>query len=151
MNDTLAGSHGDARHAPRERARLIDLPLVSGDKGVLVWAQVGAHLPFEVRRFFCIFGVPAGEARGQHAHRELHEMLVCVRGHCTVLIDDGSSSRRFMLDTPARGLYVPPLTWATQCEFSADALLAVLASETYRPEDYVHDYAEFVALARAQP
>jgi dTDP-4-dehydrorhamnose 3,5-epimerase-like enzyme len=149
MNDTLAGpSHGATDVVGA--ARLIDLPVVTDAKGALMWAQAGTHLPFEIQRFFCVFGVPAGEVRGQHAHRRLHQLLVCVQGRCTVTLDDGAARDRVVLDTPARGLHLPPLIWAAQGEFSADALLVVLASEAYRPEDYIHDYGEFLALARSR-
>jgi hypothetical protein len=148
MNDTLAGSPGTIEVAGC--ARLVDLPVVSDAKGALVGAQAGTHLPVEPRRLFCVFGVPAGEVRGRHAHRLLHQLLVCVRGQCTVTVDDGAAKDRVVLDTPARGLHIPPLVWAAQGDFSADALLLVAASEAYRADDYIHDYGEFLALARAR-
>ena len=43
-------------------------------------------------------------------------------------------------------LYVPPLVWAIQYKYSADALLLVLASDPYDPDDYVRDYDAFRAL-----
>lgn len=140
--------HGADAAAPACGARFIDLPVVSDEAGELLWAQVGTHLPFEARRMFCIHGVPAGQVRGRHAHRRLHQVLVCLRGQCVVTLDDGTQRDRVVLDVPHRALYVPPLVWATQREFSADALLVVLASEVYRPDDYIRDYDEFVALRR---
>jgi hypothetical protein len=115
-------------------------------RGDLVFGEVCRHVPFEVKRFFLISAVPAGEARGQHAHRAQHHFLVCASGQCHVIADDGLTRREFLLDSPAVGLHVPPLIWDTQCEFSRDAVLLVLASGYYDPADYIRNYAEFRAL-----
>ena len=38
------------------------------------------------------------------------------------------------------------MVWSVQYRFSADAALAVLASDPYDPADYVRDYEEFLTL-----
>jgi UDP-2-acetamido-3-amino-2,3-dideoxy-glucuronate N-acetyltransferase len=129
-------------------ARLLRLPRIDSAAGTLVWAEHDVHLPFVPRRFFCIYEVPPGELRGRHAHRRLEEVLVCLRGRCVVTLDDGDHRDEVLLDDPRCGLYIPPLTWSTQ-RFSGDALLAVLASEVYRPDDYIRDYETFLALRLA--
>jgi hypothetical protein len=37
-------------------------------------------LPFKVKRFFIVHGVPGREVRGQHAHLVCHQFLACIRG-----------------------------------------------------------------------
>jgi len=139
------------RHAtPRVRgARFIPLPRVEEPQGSLAWAEVGAQLPFTPRRFFCIQDVPCDALRGAHAHRALEEVVVCMRGRCTFTLDDGVVRDEIVLADSRHALYIPPLTWSTQRAFSSDALLVVLASEVYRPDDYIRDYASFLALAHA--
>ena len=66
-----------------------------------------------------------------------------------MLLDDGAGRTEVVLDRPDQGLYMPPLMWGTQFKFTDDALLLVLASDWYDPEDYIRDYAEFVALVNA--
>jgi hypothetical protein len=51
-----------------------------------------------------------------------------------------------LLDEPTIGVHIPPLVWASQYRYSPDTLLLVLASDVYRPNDYIRDYSEFVAL-----
>ena len=128
-------------------ARLLRLPVVRDDRGCLVWGEAGTQLPFEPTRFWSVFGVPPGESRGDHAHRLLHEVLVCLRGSCLVSVDDGVARDEVVLDDAGLGLYVPPLVWSRQHRFSADAVLLVLANERYRADDYIRDYAEFTAIA----
>ena len=43
------------------------------------------------------------------------------------------------------GLYLPPMIWAVQYRYSADALLLVFASEPYDAGDYIRDYDEFLS------
>jgi UDP-2-acetamido-3-amino-2,3-dideoxy-glucuronate N-acetyltransferase len=52
-----------------------------------------------------------------------------------------------VLDSPRQALYLPPMTWGTQYRYTPDAVLLVLASEKYDPDDYIRDYAEFRRLA----
>ena len=77
-----------------------------------------------VKRFFLVHDVPSREVRGQHAHRVCHQFLVCVSGSCRVIADDGKRRQEFLLDRNSLGLYLPPMVWAAQFDYSADAALA---------------------------
>jgi UDP-2-acetamido-3-amino-2,3-dideoxy-glucuronate N-acetyltransferase len=126
--------------------RLIQLPLIAQSRGSLSYGQYDEHLPFVPIRYFIVFDVPRAEVRGNHAHRRVTQVLVCVKGSLTVTLDDGSNRDRVTLDNPARGLVIPPLVWATQEDFSADGVLLVLSSEPYEAAEYIRDYAEFLQL-----
>ena len=56
-----------------------------------------------------------------------------------------------VLDDPAIGLHMAPMVWGIQYKYSADALLLVLASEHYDPDDYIRDYEAFLAAVRSRP
>ncbi|TAM71922.1 MAG: WxcM-like domain-containing protein [Microbacteriaceae bacterium] len=127
-------------------ARLVELAEFLDAKGSLVVAELGAQLPFDVKRVFVISGVPEGEPRGIHAHRECQQFLVCVSGSVKAMVDDGERREVLRLDRPSLGLHMPALTWGTQYDHSPDAVLLVLASHPYDPADYVHEYDEFLAL-----
>jgi dTDP-4-dehydrorhamnose 3,5-epimerase-like enzyme len=103
-------------------------------------------VPFEVKRYFLVFDVASEHIRGEHAHRTLQQFLVCVAGRCHVVTDDGTSRHEVVLDSPAKGVHIPPMVWATEYKFTRDAVLLVLASEYYDPGDYIRDYGDFVAL-----
>ena len=127
-------------------ATIYRLPLVQDLRGYLSAAE---NLPFEVKRFFLVFDVPSREVRGEHAHRQCHQFLVCAHGECRVIADDGKERQEIVLDSPAAGLHLAPMTWGIQYRYSPDAVLLVLASHVYQPEDYIRDYAEFCALKRS--
>jgi len=122
------------------------LPKESDLRGMLSFGEVGRQVPFEVKRYFLVFEVPTEQVRGEHAHRTLHQFLICVHGRCRVVADDGSHRQEFLLDSPHIGLYLPPMTWAVQYKYSRDAVLLALASGPYDAADYIRDYAEFLAL-----
>jgi hypothetical protein len=103
-------------------------------------------LPFVPRRAFTVFRVPGEEVRGEHAHRRCHQLLIATAGHLRVLVDNLQDRRSVALDSPDRGLHIPPMTWGVQFGFSADAVLLVLASRPYDADDYIRDYEEFIQL-----
>ena len=119
-------------------------------RGSLAFSEDGKHIPFEMRRFFLVHKVPTKEVRGEHAHRTLHQFLVCIHGRCSVLADDGDRRQEFLLDDPTIGLHVPPLVWAVQYKYSPDAVLLVIASAAYDPSDYIRDYSEFLHFVQGK-
>jgi acetyltransferase-like isoleucine patch superfamily enzyme/dTDP-4-dehydrorhamnose 3,5-epimerase-like enzyme len=123
------------------------LPLVEDLRGNLAIGETGKQVPFEIRRFFLVFEVEDQRIRGEHAHRQLHQFLVCVHGSCHFVADDGENREEFILDRPNFGLYIPPLVWGVQYKYTPDAVLLVLASDHYDPADYIRDYTEFLSLA----
>ena len=116
-----------------------------GDLSAAEWPQ---DFPFLVKRSFLIYNVPSAEIRGEHAHRQCEQFLIAVKGSLHVMVDDGARREEFRLDRPYLGLYLPPMVWGTQYRYSEDAVLLVLASIPYDPEDYLRDYSEFLALKR---
>jgi hypothetical protein len=70
-------------------------------------------------------------------------------GAVTIVVDDGSINESFRLSMPSRGLLVPAMRWRNLVEFSPGAVVVVLASAPFDPDDYVHDYDQFVSIAKA--
>jgi dTDP-4-dehydrorhamnose 3,5-epimerase-like enzyme len=112
-------------------------------RGSLVVTEGADDLPFAPARYFVIHDVPPGAVRGAHAHRECHQLFVCVAGSCVATVDDGAAREQITLDSPALGLHAPPGIWVELRRFSPGARLLVLASHPYDPDDYVRDYEAF--------
>lgn len=132
-------------------ARVYRLPLIEDLRGALSFAEIGQGLPFAPRRYFLIFDVPSKEVRGQHAHKTLHQFLICVAGSCSVALDDGSRRDDVLLNSPTIGLHIPPGIWSVQSQYTADAILLVLASDVYCADDYIRNYDEFTQTAAVTP
>jgi len=131
---------------PVPTAKVIEFPEIFDLRGKLTFAEFPGPLPFEPKRFFLVYEVPGKDVRGEHAHRELHQFLVCIKGSCAVVVDDGQNRCEVALDRPTLGLHVPPMVWATQYKFTSDAVLLVLASDVYKAEDYIRNYEEYLEL-----
>lgn len=126
--------------------QLIHLPLIPDLRGSLSFAEVGGNLPFNPQRYFIVFEVNSNKVRGEHAHRNCHQFLICISGSCSVVVDDGKNREEYKLDKAHLGLYIPPMIWGIQYKYSPDAILLVLASDIYDPEDYIRDYDDFLTL-----
>lgn len=129
---------------------VVELQTIAAPIGDLSIAEIGKQLPFAPRRYFVVYGVPENAVRGQHAHRVQHQYLTCVRGSCRVRVENGRSQAEIVLDSPRFGLHVPPRIWASQFDYSADAVLLVLSSDVYDESEYIRDYDEFLSIAGAR-
>ena len=117
-------------------------------RGALSFGEIDHPLPFLPKRYFVVFDVPTFEVRGQHAHLTLHEFLVCLRGRCEVVLDDGTTRDQILLNTPTLGLHIPPMVWSTQYKYSSDAIVLVLASDIYDASDYIREYDTYLTALR---
>lgn len=121
-----------------------ELDLVKDLRGSLCVSELARTLPFVPKRFFSVFDVPSREVRGEHAHLRLHQFLICVAGECSLVVDDGSNRAEILLDKPKIGVHLAPMVWGIQYKFSHDAVLVVLASDAYDPDEYIRDYDEYL-------
>jgi carbonic anhydrase/acetyltransferase-like protein (isoleucine patch superfamily) len=137
-----ASEHSERAHV--DGVTLDRVRLIKDLRGNLCARQVDASLPFVPLRYFVVSDVPSQKVRGEHAHRKCKQFLVCLRGSVSVVVDDAQHRQEFLLDSPELGLYVPPLVWAIQYKYSADATMLVLASEPYDSADYIRDYDVFL-------
>ena len=141
MVDSIARPNIDA-------VERIELQTNSDGRGTLVVGEADRHVRFPIKRFFAVSGVPAGETRGRHAHKSLHQMLICLNGTVRVDYDDGESTAVAVLDRPDVGLLIPPGIWAEQSYANTNTVLLVLCDAPFDEADYLRDYDEFMAYRR---
>ena len=123
---------------------VIDIRRYSDNRGYLSVIENDLDVPFEIKRIYYLYLVPE-VARGAHAHKQLHQLLVATSGSVEVIMDDGRQKKSFMLDKPWKGLLIPPGLWRDMENFSGGAVLLCVASEKYDATDYIRDYEEFLA------
>ncbi|MGH9032183.1 MAG: sugar 3,4-ketoisomerase [Acidimicrobiia bacterium] len=124
--------------------RMIDLPRITDPRGNLTFIEQTMHVPFEIRRVYYLYDVPGGESRGGHAHKTNEAFIVSASGSFDVVVRDGLEERRFFLNRPYYGLYIPAMTWRELENFSSGSVCLVLASQVYDADDYYRDYDQFV-------
>ena len=59
-------------------------------------------VPFDIKRTYWTYDIPAGAARGGHAHKECLEVIIAASGSFTVNLDDGTRKEAFHLNRPGR-------------------------------------------------
>ena len=124
--------------------RLLSLASVAEARGNLHAVDAG-DMPFTAVRCFVVRDVPPGAVRGRHAQRSGEELISCPVGSCTVEVRWAGRHAEHRLDGPETALHVPPRVWVECRDFSEDALLLVLCSGPYDPDDLITDPAEFEA------
>ena len=149
-SNVVASTNDDVVNIGVNNVTLHRFKLVKDYRGDLSVGEFTKEIPFEPKRYFLVFNVPSEKTRGEHAHHECHQFLICVKGSCSVVADDGVLRREVLLDQPNLGLYLPPLTWGIQYKYSPDAVLLVFASHYYEANDYIRNYEEFLAAIEAK-
>ena len=127
---------------------ILQLPKIHNRAGNITALENNIHLPFEVKRIYYLYDVPAGEERGGHAHRELQQIVVAASGAFDVLLNDGRNKKIVHLDRPFIGLHIVPGIWRELLNFSSGAVCLVLASHKYDEKDYIRDYENFKAYKK---
>lgn len=124
--------------------RVVALPNVLDDRGMLTFAEGNNHVPFLIKRIFWIQDVPVGKYRGAHSHKTCQEMVVAVTGGFTMYIDDGHENAEVRLDSPTKGIVIEAGVWCELRDFLPGTVLFVAASEEFDPSGYVHNYDEYL-------
>jgi len=124
------------------KATAVLFPKYLDPNGVLCVYESGQKVPFDVRRVFTVSAM-GGDIRGDHAHKQCSQLLVCVSGQIRVACDDGLVVTHHLLDSMNCGLLIPPRIWAREEYLTDGAVLMVLCDRHYEAEDYLRDYNEF--------
>lgn len=128
--------------------RIIDITKIVDPRGNLSVIEGDLTIPFDIKRVFYLYDVPADSERGGHAHHNACQLMIAVAGSFDVVLDDGQSQTRHTLNRPYRGLLIPPGYWRTMDNFSSGSVCLVLTNIHYDEADYIRDYDEFRALAK---
>lgn len=113
---------------------LIRLPQHADSRGVLTVAQ--DEIPFRVERVFWLTDIPVDCVRGEHLHSSCHELIACVAGQFTLVVDDGQERTEFVLDAPDKAVWVPANVWCRLQDWHPGTVVCVMASEKYDEKGY---------------
>lgn len=126
--------------------KVVLLPKITDPRGNLTFLEGERHIPFNIKRVFYLYDVPTEESRGAHAHKTLHQFIICLSGSFDVEIDDGEFQGKIHLNRPWKGLHIPPMIWAAEVNFDPGSVCLVMASELFDESDYIRTYEEFQAI-----
>ncbi|MCV3396299.1 sugar 3,4-ketoisomerase [Campylobacter sp. RKI_CA19_01116] len=125
--------------------KIIDFNALGGQSdGFLVALESNKNIPFEIKRVYYIWGNQQDKIRGQHAHKDLEQVVICVKGSCDFILDNGFTQKLIHLNKPNQGLYIGNNIWREFTNFSKDCVVMVVASKYYDKQDYIKNYSNFL-------
>ncbi|UPQ78544.1 FdtA/QdtA family cupin domain-containing protein [Flavobacterium azooxidireducens] len=122
---------------------LISIPKIPDTRGNLSVIE-NDLIPFEIKRVYYLYDVPAGAERGGHAHIEQKEFLIALSGSFDVILNDGQTEKTITLNKPYEGLLITEGIWRELKNFSSGSVCLVLASEVFEEEDYIRVFEDFL-------
>ncbi|GKW33398.1 sugar 3,4-ketoisomerase [Pectobacterium versatile] len=128
--------------------KFLQLQTHGDERGSLIALEQDKNIPFEIKRVYYIFDTKESVRRGFHAHKQLKQVVIAVRGSCRFLLDDGKEKISIFLDNPAQGLLIESFIWREMFDFSDDCVLMVLANKLYDESDYIRNYDDFLKLIK---
>lgn len=117
-------------------------------RGSLVAIEEKESIPFKIKRVYYIFNTQKNISRGFHAHKNLLQICICLKGHCSFVMDNGRTKEKIELKDPTEGLLIESMIWHEMHDFSEDCVLLVLASDHYKESDYIRNYKEFLKMVK---
>jgi hypothetical protein len=124
------------------QAKRIALPRVFDSRGNLTFIENQRHIPFDIQRVYWLYAVPAGESSGGHADYEQQELIIALSGSFEVLIKVDGKQKRYLLNQPDQGLFVPKLHGRLLDHFSTGAVALVLTDRAYDVKEFLRDDSE---------
>lgn len=114
--------------------------------GNLISLENNEKIPFNIKRVFYIYGMKAGQERGNHSNLDSSFYMICLKGKVEVTVDNGVEKQVYELNSPEIGLYIPRLNWKKMNALEDDSILIVISDCEYNKGEYIYSYEEFLAL-----
>lgn len=138
------GKLGKRLYMDFEDVCLIDFIDNVDERGRLTAIEGEVTLPFPIKRVFYVHQVHDGVARGGHAHRDTDQVLTAVSGALDVLISNGMVHKKYCLDNPGKGLFVPHMMWVGMFNFTPGAICLVFASTKYDQSKSIRTWSQYL-------
>ena len=124
----------------------IDWQAFKDPDGTLVPIEFN-RIPFVPKRIFYVCDIPKDEERGNHAHYETKQLLICVQGEIIVKMHNGRYLESIKL-TPNQSVLVDKMIWDSQIFLTGNDVLLSICSTEYNKKDYIEDFDLFLDLTK---
>lgn len=121
------------------------IPIHIDDRGELAVIESLSTIPFQINRIFYIKKANNNKVRGKHANILQKQVIVCLEGSFDILVDDGINREVITMKSDGNALFIPGMIWRELYNFSNTAICLVICSDHYDPNDYYHEYSEFLS------
>ena len=110
--------------------------------GSIIVSEIKKNFDFLSKRVFFVKG-KKDDIRGNHAHKNQKQFMVCVSGSVMLKFNDGLEDKEVALNNSLLGIEVAPLIWGSQTYLEDNTILMVLCDQIYDESDYIRDYYQF--------
>ena len=101
-----------------------------------------SELPFTPCRIYVLNFSDIDIHRGGHAHYNLKQMLVCLKGRVELAIEKDGEQQSVILSEGDTYLILP-ISWRDIKSMSSNCSLMVICDQPYDETDYIRDYKTF--------
>lgn len=112
-----------------EEVVVVSLPSVEDPRGILTAIEGLRDIPFEIKRIFYMHHITRD--RGGHAHMDTDQIIIAAAGSFVLELFDGENYKRFDMDDPTKGVYIPRMVFINMLNFIPGSVCLVLANSYY--------------------
>jgi len=128
----------------KNSTKIIKIPTFLDSRGNLSTVNIRKNCGFLVKRIYYLYNLKKNMPRGSHAHKNLKQLLICIKGKTVVYFNKGTKKEiKYILNSPEKGLLIQDCIWCDIQEFEKDSIVIVLASEEYDKKDYLRNKDEY--------
>ena len=118
--------------------KLVSVSSIDEDTGKLSVIEKGEHFDFNIKRLFFLENVPAQSSRGHHYHKELMQIIICLRGNFSLNLEYEGKVKTLHLDQSSKAVILNGPVWRYMDRFSKDALMLVGCDRVYSEDEVVY-------------
>ena len=121
---------------------VLPLRVFKKNSGKLAALEIAKNVPWPIQRIFFISSV-SSEHRGNHAHKECTQLIVCISGTVLIRCQDGMNQMDITLSDLDSSLLVPPGIWV-ELQMGPNTSIAVITDLKYDEDDYINKWDDFL-------
>lgn len=125
---------------------IVEISSFPDDRGNINIAEFDKDFNFDVKRIYYLTGMSEETKRGEHAHLELNQFMLCLAGSFDIELDNGFKKQKITMTNNSKALIVRDLVWREMTNFTPNAVMLVLNDRVYSEDVVIRKYSVFKQL-----
>jgi hypothetical protein len=125
---------------------IVEISSFPDDRGNINIAEFDKDFNFDVKRIYYLTGMSEETKRGEHAHLELNQFMLCLAGSFDIELDNGFKKQKIKMTNNSKALIVRDLVWREMTNFTPNAVMLVLNDRVYSEDVVIRKYSVFKQL-----
>ena len=89
----------------------INIKTFADRRGKLSVLEIGNQLNFNIKRIYYLYELKKFLTRGQHAHKDLKQCIICLNGAIEISLDTGKKKTKHYLSKPNQAILLSGVIW----------------------------------------